>query len=120
MFAGSSCDSLPCFNKYAPLADIEDDYCDDNMQIINQYIADHDCSFAALGGGVDDLVDPSTTSERNDKFDTFLVTKKMSFDTISQVKACKDYTACKNQMGRTFWCYSLVPFAGVYWKKDWQ
>ena len=54
MFDGSSCDSLPCFNKYAPLADIEDDYCDDHMQITNQYMVDDDCSFAALDGGVDD------------------------------------------------------------------
>ena len=102
------------------LADIEDKYCDDNMQIINQYMVDDDCSFAAPGGGVDDLVDPSTTSEKNDKFDTFLVKKKMSYDTISQVKACKIYKACKNQMGEPFWCYSVVPFAGVYWQKYWQ
>ena len=29
--AGSRYDSLPCFNKYAHLADIEDEYCYDNM-----------------------------------------------------------------------------------------
>ena len=109
VFAGSPYDSLPCFNKYAPSADIEDEYCDDNMQIINQYMVDDDCSFAALGVGVDDLVDPSTTSEKNDKFDTFLVKKKRSYDTISQVKACKDYKACKNQMGEPFGVIPLSP-----------
>ena len=66
------------------LADIEDEYCDDNMHIINQYMVDDDCSFAALGGGVDDLVDPSTMSEKNDKFDTFLVQKKMYFGRFSR------------------------------------
>ena len=71
VLAGSPCDSLPCFNKYAPLADIEDEYYDDNMQIINQYMVDDDCSFAALGDGADDLVDSSTTSEKNNKFNTF-------------------------------------------------
>ena len=53
------------------------------MQIVDQDMVHDDCSFAALGGGVDDLVDPSTTSDKNDKFDTFMVKKKRSYDTIS-------------------------------------
>ena len=72
MFAGSSCDSLPFFNKYAPLADIEDDFCYDHMQIINQYMVDDDCSFAALGSGVDDLVDPLSWSRRKCLMTLFL------------------------------------------------
>ena len=43
--AGSPYDSAPCFNKYAPLADIEDEYCDDSMEIVNQYMVDDDCSW---------------------------------------------------------------------------
>ena len=109
MVAGSPYDSLPCFNKYAPLADIEDEYCDDNMQIVNQYMVDDDCSFAALGIGVHDLVDPYTTFDKNVKFDTLLVKRKMSHDTISQVKACKGYKACKNQMGESFGVIPLSP-----------
>ena len=85
--AGSPYDSVPCVNKYAPLADIEDEYCDDSMEIVNQYMVDDGCSFAGLGSGVDDLIDPFTTFDKNDKFDTLLVKKKMAYDTISQVKA---------------------------------
>ena len=72
-------------------------------------MVDDDCTFAALGNGVDDLVDPSTAFDKNDKFDTLLVKKKMSYDTISQVKACKDYKACKNQMGEPFGVIPLSP-----------
>ena len=49
---GSPYDSLPCLNKYAPLADIEDEYRDDNMEIVNQYMVDDDCSFVARGAGL--------------------------------------------------------------------
>ena len=90
---GESVTTLPTW----PLADIEDEYCDDSMQIRNQYMVDDDCSFAALGTGVDDLVDPSTTFDKNDKFDTLLVKKKMVYDTISQVKACKIITLAKTK-----------------------
>ena len=48
----SNHDSLLCANKYAPLADIEDECCDDSIQIVHQCMVDDDCSFAALGSGV--------------------------------------------------------------------
>ena len=34
--------TLLCVNKYAHLADIEDEYCDDNMQIVHQCMGDDD------------------------------------------------------------------------------
>ena len=58
---------------------------------------------------LDDLVDPFTTFDKNDKFDTLLVKKKIAYDTISQVKACTDYKACKNQMGEPFGFIPLSP-----------
>ena len=107
--AGSPYDSIPCFNKFDPLVDIQEEYCEDSIEIVNQYIADDDCSFAARGTGVDDLVDPFTTFDKKDKFDTLLVKKKMDYDTISQVKASKDYKACKNKMGEPFGVIPLSP-----------
>ena len=97
MIAGSPYASVSCFNKYAPLAHIDDEYCHDSMEIVDQYMVDDGCSFAAWGAGVHDLIYPCITF---DKFDTLLVNKKMDYDTISQVKASQDYKACKTQMGK--------------------
>ena len=73
--------------------------------------------FAALGSEGGDLADPSITYDKNDKFDNLLVKKKMSYDTISQVKACKDYKECKKQMGEPFGVIPLSPLL-VYTGKN--
>ena len=103
--AGPPYDSVPCFNKFAPLADIEDE-CYDSLENVNH---DDACSFAAQGTGVNDPHDPSIRFDKNDKFATLLVKKKIDYDTITQVKACKDYRACKSQMGEPFGVIPLSP-----------
>ena len=90
-------DSVQCFNRFAPLADLEDE-CYDNMGNTNQPLVDT-CRSAAQGTGEDDHTNLLTRIDKNDKFDTMLVKKIVDQCIITQVKACKDYRACKNQMG---------------------
>ena len=80
-------DSVQCFNKFPLLSDLEDE-CYDNMENINQSLVDT-CSFAAQDTWGDDLVDSLTRIDKNDKFDTLLVKKKVDQCIITQVKACK-------------------------------
>ena len=99
--------SVQCFNRFDPLADLEYDFYD-TSEHINQSLVDT-CSFAAQGTWEDDHINSLTRIDKNDKFDTLLVKKKVDQCTIPQVKACAHYQACKNQMEEPFGFIPLSP-----------
>ena len=100
-------DSVHCFNRFAPLADLEYDFYD-TSEYNNQSLVDT-CTFAAQGTWEDDHINSLTKIDKNAKFDTLLVKKKVDQCTIPQVKACADYQACKNQMEEPFGFIPLSP-----------
>ena len=86
------------------------------MENVNQSLVGT-CTFAAQGTWGDDQVDLFTRIDKNDKFDTLLLKKKLDQCTISQAKACKDYRTCKSQMGEPFGVIPLSPLL-VYTGKN--
>ena len=111
----SSDGSVHCFNRFDPLADLEYDFYDTN-EYINQPLVDAS-TFAAQGTWEDDHTDSLTRIDKNDKFDTLLVKKKVDQCIIPQVKVCADYQACKNQMEEPFGVIPLSPLL-VYTGKN--
>ena len=105
----ASYDSVPCFNKFAPLSQVKDeDY--DTLDNTLLYESSLDTStFAALGTGGEHHRGPSTAIDKNDKFDALLVKKKIDPCLISQAITCSDYKACKSQMGEPFGVIPLSP-----------
>ena len=106
---------VQCFNKFAPLSDIDEE-CYDSMENVNQSLVDT-CTFAGQGTLGDDQVDSFTRIDKDDKFDTLLLKKKVDQCTIAQAKACKDYRTCKSQMGEPFGVIPLSPLL-VYTGKN--
>ena len=103
-------DSVPCSNRFAPLSQVKDEGYDtlDNT-LLHESLLDTS-TFAALGtGGGEDPRGPCTGIDKNDKFDTLLVKKKIDPCIISQAMTCSDYKACKNQMGEPFGVIPLSP-----------
>ena len=90
--------AIPCFIRFAPLSDCEEIFKENSsMTGINEYVNDNVCSFAAQGTVGDQLVKPSGSYDKYDKFDNMLVKKKVDHDTflyfyfIFQIK-CKYIT----------------------------
>ena len=85
----SSSVSVPCFNRFDPLSDCEENVYDyDTLTDVNENVIDSVCTVAAQGSESDELVKPSLIIDKSDKFDNRLVNKSMDYDTIRQVKAC--------------------------------
>ena len=96
---------LLCCNRFAPIADLENDlyHDDENISLVDS------CTFATQGTLGGDHINPREKIDKNDKFDFFVVVKKrVDQCSIPQIKACQDYQACKNQNATTFWCDSIV------------
>ena len=103
MNADSLDDSPQCCNRFAPLADLELDFYDDNDDIS---LVDT-CTFATQGTLGDDHINPRTKIDKND---ALLVKKKVDQCSIPQVKACKDYQTCKIQMEQPF---GVIPLSAL-------